>query len=728
MVAVHAVPGRLPLGSEPTAIPTGPGRTAIAGPTYHFDAESGVRGQASPRYYDKKVFFADWSRDWIATMTLDATGAVTEIERFMPGGDWRHPQDIEMGPDGALYVLEWGRDFNYAGSGINPDSGLYRIEYAKGNRSPVAVASADKDSGPAGMTVQFSSTGSEDPDGDALTYAWDFDGDGVDDSRWRARRTSTPRRARYTARLLVTDPTGKTGTSTVVITVGNTRPSVEIVIPPQGGLYDWGDSIRYEIEVSDPEDGAIDCEDVVIEPGIFHDEGGNAHVHPGVLDDGLRGRRTRCRRTPATRRAPTSRVVLTARYTDAGAPGSDPLTGADTRAALARSRSRRSTSPAMSGIQLNDRPAAEGGRRVGFTNTGDWIYFEPISLKGIDSVKVRYTSGGAGGIAEFRLDSPTGPVVGSATLPNSGGWDTYAEVTAPITPTDEGPHQLYLVFTQPAGRRERRPVRPRRADVRRARDHRQRGAVGVGERRRHHRPGAAHRGLHGDGRGPEGTAVTYAWDFDGDGTTDATTEDATHTYTTVGKRTATFTVTDATGRSRSSSIDIDAYAPVVGCAGDDEFVGNSLDTTRWSTVVRRNDAFLSVADGSLNIVAQKQDIHGGGPGLQNIVLQDLPASGPWTATARVNWNPTINYQNAGLMVYLDDAQFIKTGMVWSGGRRFEAFKELNNNATGSGNGAVAGELPEHVLHPARLERRDQRPAAVLAPTASRGPTRAPART
>ena len=67
---------------------------------------------------------------------------------------------------------------------------------------------------------------------------------------------------------------------------------------------------------------------------------------------------------------------------------------------------------AMSGIQLNDRPAAEGGRRVGFTNAGDWIYFEPISLKGIDSVKVRYTSGGAGGIAQFRLDSPDGPVVG----------------------------------------------------------------------------------------------------------------------------------------------------------------------------------------------------------------------------------------------------------------------------------------------------------------------------
>ena len=678
-------PAGFPWGSEPTAIPTGPGRTAIAGPTYHFDAESASEVKL-PSYYDKKVFFADWSRDWIATMTLDANGAVSEIERFMPGGDWRHPQDIEMGPDGALYVLEWGRDFNYAGSGINPDSGLYRIEYAKGNRSPVAVASADKDSGPAGMTVQFSSTGSEDPDGDALTYAWDFDGDGVDDSALASPTHVYAQAGTYTARLLVTDPTGKTGTSTVVITVGNTRPSVEIVIPPQGGLYDWGDSIRYEIEVSDPEDGAIDCEDVVIEPGIFHDEGGNAHVHPGVLDTGCEG----VYQVPADsghEKSANIAVVLTARYTDAGATGADPLTGADT-VRLSPKQIQAEHFTAMSGIQLNDRPAAEGGRRVGFTNTGDWIYFEPISLKGIDSVKVRYTSGGAGGIAEFRLDSPTGPVVGSATLPNSGGWDTYAEVTTPITPTDEGPHKLYLVFTNLPGGAN--------ADLFDL-DELTFGGRGITDNAA---PSASASAdvtsgpapltvtSPGTGSDPEGTAVTYAWDFDGDGTTDATTQNATHTYSTVGKRTATFTVTDATGRSRSSSIDIDAYAPVVGCAGDDEFVGNSLDTTRWSTVVRRDDAFLSVADGSLNIVGQKQDIHGGETGLENIVLQDLPASGPWTATARVNWNPTINYQNAGFMVYVDDANLIKTGMVWSGGRRFEAFKELNNNATNVGNGAV----------------------------------------
>ena len=43
-------------------IPTGPGRTAIAGPTYHFDPGSASEVKL-PEHFDKKVFFADWSRD-----------------------------------------------------------------------------------------------------------------------------------------------------------------------------------------------------------------------------------------------------------------------------------------------------------------------------------------------------------------------------------------------------------------------------------------------------------------------------------------------------------------------------------------------------------------------------------------------------------------------------------------------------------------------------------------
>ena len=92
--------------------------------------------------------------------------------------------------------------------------------------------------------------------------------------------------------------------------------------------------------------------------------------------------------------------------------------------------------------------------------------------------------------------------------------------------------------------------------------------------------------------------------------------------------------------------------------------------------------------------------------------QPLPTSGPWTATIRANWDPTTNYNNAGLMVYGDDANFIKAGMVWSGGRRFEAFKELNNTATalGSATGVHAGDVPDHLVPAAESDGTTIQPA------------------
>ena len=159
-------------------------------------------------------------------------------------------------------------------------------------------------------------------------------------------------------------------------------------------------------------------------------------------------------------------------------------------------------------------------------------------------------------------------------------------------------------------------------------------------------------------------------------------------------------------------IDIEAYPPLASCPGNDDFDGTALDRNRWS-VVREDANFLSVDGGTLNLNAQPgEDIHGGATGQRNIVLQDLPDSGPWTATARVTWNPTVNYQNAGLVIYTDDANWIKSGMVWSNGRAFEAFKELNNNATGLGSPDRRRLVPEHVLRALHQQRHDRAGAAL----------------
>ena len=211
--------------SVPSVIPQGGGLAPMGGPFYRFDEalESDTKFPAS---YDGKPFFYDWARNkMFSIQTKDpATGNPgTEVEKvnpFLPQQQFLAPIDSKFGPDGSLYVLDWGGGFGRD----NPTSGLYRIDYISGSRSPVARVTTDVDSGQAPLTVAFDGTGSTDPEGATLTYAWDFDGDGTTDATGETATHTFTEAGLFDPRLTVTDPAGKTGTTTVPITVGNTRP------------------------------------------------------------------------------------------------------------------------------------------------------------------------------------------------------------------------------------------------------------------------------------------------------------------------------------------------------------------------------------------------------------------------------------------------------------------------------------------------------------------------
>ena len=53
------------------------------------------------------------------------------------------PMDLEFGPDGAMYLIEWGSGFG----GNNDDSGVYRIDYINPDvdLAPIAVAGGTAD-------------------------------------------------------------------------------------------------------------------------------------------------------------------------------------------------------------------------------------------------------------------------------------------------------------------------------------------------------------------------------------------------------------------------------------------------------------------------------------------------------------------------------------------------------------------------------------------------------
>ncbi|MBW3624065.1 MAG: ThuA domain-containing protein, partial [Armatimonadetes bacterium] len=153
------------------------GRTAMAGPVYHYNPAL-ASDRKLPAYYDDTLFLYDWTRNWIKEVKLDGEGNLLKANPFAPNLTFRSPMDMKIGPDGAIYLLEWGSGF----ASVNADSQLVRIDFTGGPRAPVARADASPGAGIAPLAVAFSSAETLDPEGSALAFAWDFNGDGTTDS------------------------------------------------------------------------------------------------------------------------------------------------------------------------------------------------------------------------------------------------------------------------------------------------------------------------------------------------------------------------------------------------------------------------------------------------------------------------------------------------------------------------------------------------------------------
>lgn len=108
----------------------GPGGIGpMAGPAYVFD-EASASARKWPREYDGAPLFYDWVRDLVRVIRFDEQGQVGTLEAMPWGFKADNPIDMEFGPDGALYVLEYGDGYYSA----NSDAQLSRIDYIPGSR------------------------------------------------------------------------------------------------------------------------------------------------------------------------------------------------------------------------------------------------------------------------------------------------------------------------------------------------------------------------------------------------------------------------------------------------------------------------------------------------------------------------------------------------------------------------------------------------------------------
>ncbi|UYQ92091.1 ThuA domain-containing protein [Chitinophaga horti] len=242
------------------------GRNAEAGPVYYSDLYP--KETRLPDYYDGKLFIYDWIRNWIMAVTMDKDGNYVKMERFMPGTKFHAPIDMEMGPDGRLYVLEYGSGW----FSKNPDAALTRIDYNGGNRAPVAKLKVDKITGGLPFKVKVNAEGSKDTDGDPITYVWHFgDGNRKETKDPQAEFTfSQP--GEYLISVEVFDDKGAhTQSNVVAVYAGNETPDVKVNVSGNSMFYFPGKKVNYTVAITDKEDGnsansTLDMANVYIKP------------------------------------------------------------------------------------------------------------------------------------------------------------------------------------------------------------------------------------------------------------------------------------------------------------------------------------------------------------------------------------------------------------------------------------------------------------------------------
>jgi glucose/arabinose dehydrogenase len=216
-------------GAHVTGTPFG-GNCATSG-TYY-------TGTAFPANYQNVYFFSDYGANWIKAAALhdNSDHQIHDVKDFAPAGYGKGVVDIEYCPlDGSIFY-------------VNINTGdIQKISYG-GNRPPVAVISANKTSGTSPLVVNLSSSGSNDPDGNPITYDWNF-GDGSANSNVAnpTHTFSANGTKGFTVTLTVRDDKGLSDVKTLVISVNNTAPSVRITTPNANAQYSLTNATQYTL-------------------------------------------------------------------------------------------------------------------------------------------------------------------------------------------------------------------------------------------------------------------------------------------------------------------------------------------------------------------------------------------------------------------------------------------------------------------------------------------------
>ncbi|MGI9551831.1 MAG: malectin domain-containing carbohydrate-binding protein [Aurantibacter sp.] len=400
--------------------------------------------QRFPVEFDEVFFYYDFNDSKIWAVNMDAQGNITNNEQLAPAVFPTSASgfiDMEMGPDGKMYILAYGTGCCPQNVGTGR---LVRVDYIgiTTNAPPTVVISADPTNGPLPLTVDFSSVGTTDPDGDfPLTYEWDFDGNGTVDSTAENPTNVYNTAGTFNVQLKVDDGNGGIGVNNITIYAGNSAANFTFNSPLDGGLMGWGDDINFDLTVTDPDEGAVDCNDVNVIPSLGH----LGHFHDLATQNGCPTTMTIDAGSHDIDGEMDIFYVLNTNYTDMGG-----LTAFD-QILLHPKRKEAEFFDSQNGVAVipNTDPLEGGSEAIQVDDNG-FISFTGRNLSNITSVKYKVASAAAGGTIEFRVGSQTGTILATTNVPNTGGASDWVAVESAFTDPG-GKNDIFFVFNSSSG-------------------------------------------------------------------------------------------------------------------------------------------------------------------------------------------------------------------------------------------------------------------------------------
>lgn len=226
-------------------------------------------GEGYPQEYQDSYFHTDFYGQ-IYQMETDQQGYISSIDLFR--NDSFPALTLAMNPvDEHIYYI-----------GYNPLQ-IRKIQYG-GNVPPVAIAEAlSNPFGPGPLTLDFKGDESYDPQNESITHLWDFGNGNTSTAANPTETFSSPtgEPTQYNVTLTVTDSSGASGTETIIVSVNNTPPTVEITSINDGDFYTFPENLELNLEaaVSDLEFEATDLR-YEWQAHLHH----NTHYHSESVD------------------------------------------------------------------------------------------------------------------------------------------------------------------------------------------------------------------------------------------------------------------------------------------------------------------------------------------------------------------------------------------------------------------------------------------------------------